>query len=315
MLFGKYAFSCTLENDAILPEYKGSTFRGIFGHALKQIVCALKRQECDECILGQSCLYTSVIEPKSWPVKEGKKSKTVAPPHPYVIEPDPDVRTKYSQGESFGFNLILFGKVNESLPYFIYAFDQVGRRGIGRKVEGKRACFSLDCVETNGMACYEKDERKIHNPSNPQKLCLSDFKKEIDHNIHQVSISILTPLRIKHENHLEASLPFHVLTRAMLRRVSSLLAYYGDGEPNLDYRGLTKRAMIVDTVQSNLGWFDWRRYSNRQDQSMLMGGIVGKVTYAGDLKEFLPLIRFCEMTHLGKQTTFGLGKISMEIVP
>ena len=44
---------------------------------------------------------------------------------------------------------------------------------------------------------------------------------------------------------------------------------------------------------------------------MLMGGMVGNVTYSGDLAEFLPLIRFCEKTHLGKQTSFGLGKIEI----
>ncbi|MFH1117074.1 MAG: CRISPR system precrRNA processing endoribonuclease RAMP protein Cas6 [Pseudomonadota bacterium] len=36
---------------------------------------------------------------------------------------------------------------------------------------------------------------------------------------------------------------------------------------------------------------------------------MGRVTYEGRLGEFLPLIRFCETVHLGKATTFGLGKI------
>ncbi|OGP82815.1 MAG: hypothetical protein A2V87_10495 [Deltaproteobacteria bacterium RBG_16_58_17] len=44
---------------------------------------------------------------------------------------------------------------------------------------------------------------------------------------------------------------------------------------------------------------------------MLMGGMVGRAVYAGDLVEFLPLIRFCERVHLGKQTAFGLGRISI----
>ena len=42
MLYGKYRFSCRLENDAVLPFYKGSTFRGVFGIALKKVVCAGK---------------------------------------------------------------------------------------------------------------------------------------------------------------------------------------------------------------------------------------------------------------------------------
>jgi len=68
----------------------------------------------------------------------------------------------------------------------------------------------------------------------------------------------------------------------------------------------------VTTETNDLAWCDWERYSQRQDQRMLMGGITGKVVYRGALGPFVPLLRFCEYTHLGKATTFGLGKIHME---
>ena len=42
---------------------------------------------------------------------------------------------------------------------------------------------------------------------------------------------------------------------------------------------------------------------------MNLGGLTGAVTYKGPLDEFLPLIEFSEMVHIGKQTSFGLGKI------
>jgi len=97
----------------------------------------------------------------------------------------------------------------------------------------------------------------------------------------------------------------------MLRRISSLNQYHGDGEPPLDYRGLVERARSVEIKESALTWHDWRRYSNKQDQSMLMGGMVGQVTYKGNLTGYLPLLRFCEKVHIGKQTSFGLGKIEL----
>ena len=120
---------------------------------------------------------------------------------------------------------------------------------------------------------------------------------------------MVTPLRLKYENRLKADLPFHVMARAMLRRVSSLFNSYGAGEPNLDYSGLVKRAEEIRIVEDNLRWYDWRRFSFRQEQSMLMGGVVGSVTYEGKMGEYMPLIDFCSEVHLGKQTTFGLGKI------
>lgn len=75
-----------------------------------------------------------------------------------------------------------------------------------------------------------------------------------------------------------------------------------------------RRAEKVRIVDADLRWFDWRRYSFRQDKAMLMGGMVGSVTYEGKIGEYMPLIEFCSEVHLGKQTSFGLGKIETEIV-
>jgi hypothetical protein len=82
MLFGRYHFYGTFEDEAVLPVFKGSTFRGVFGVALKKVVCALKQQECAACLLREQCLYARIFETPSRP-GDGRPS----PPHPFVIEP------------------------------------------------------------------------------------------------------------------------------------------------------------------------------------------------------------------------------------
>ncbi len=62
MLYGNYRFHCRFDAAAELPPYKGSTFRGVFGHALKRVVCALKRQECPACILRERLTRSEGIE-------------------------------------------------------------------------------------------------------------------------------------------------------------------------------------------------------------------------------------------------------------
>lgn len=310
MRYGSYRFTSILEGDALLPEYKGSTFRGTFGHALKRVVCALRREDCTDCLLRGKCIYAFVFE-TPLPEQESRAApriRVAAPPHPYVIEPPQTPQTRYEKGDSFDFNLLLFGRANDYLPYFIYAFDQVGRLGVGRAVDGKRAAFALRDVTAEGKVVYAAENGKIM-PGNFFRE-LSTEPGEVEDGCSLLELTIHTPLRLKYQNRLEAELPFHVLVRAMLRRVSSLCRYYGNGEPPLDYRGLVTRAQNVATKSSALRWFGWKHYSNRQEQSMFMGGMIGRAVYAGDLAEFLPLIRFCEKVHLGKQTAFGLGKIS-----
>lgn len=311
MLYGKYNFHCQLDSEANLPYFKGSTFRGVFGRALKKVVCALKLQECSDCLLKHKCLYSQVFE--TIEVTRPVNLKMSAPPHPFVIEPPLIEETKFPEGASFDFNLLLFGEVNSSLPYFIYAFDQMGKIGIGRRTNGKRGAFSLNKVLCEKELIYSNTDKVLKTGKEVCSLTLSKTKENSEKKL-RVKLTLETPLRIKYENKLKAELPFHIIVRAMLRRISSLLNYYDSGEPDLDYKGLVKRACDIRTASSNLRWFDWKRYSFRQDQEMLMGGIAGTVTYEGTMEEYLTLLDFCSKVHLGKQTTFGLGKIKAEVV-
>jgi len=311
MLFERYDFTCRLETDAHLPYYKGSTFRGVFGRALKKVVCALKKQKCDTCLLYTKCVYAQVFET---PVSTNSKDSRIAsPPHPFVIEPPLTGKTYFPAESTFDFALLLMGEVNNFISYFIYAFEQMGRIGIGKKINGHRGRFLLENVRCNEAVIYSSYDQKLKMSGPVGKLELKETKISPDKNIC-LKLNLKTPLRLKFANKFQADLPFHLLVRAMLRRISSLMNVYGNGEPPLDYSGLVKKAQAVKTAEKNLLWYDWQRYSFRQDKKMLMGGITGSVTYDGCIGEYLSLIDFCEQVHLGKQTTFGLGKIELELI-
>jgi hypothetical protein len=310
MLFGEYHFHGVLEDEAILPPFKGSTFRGVFGWALKEVVCALKRQECPTCLLRRQCVYTQVFESPP----EVQPQGAPPPPHPFVIEPPLDSRTQLAAGEHFDFTLLLFGPATQYLPYFVYAFQAMGKRGIGRQVQGRRARFRLLTVSspTAGRVYSQEDNILLSGGTVHLHLDGSDHAAQSS---GELTLTLLTPLRLKFQNHLQAELPFHVLVRACLRRVSLLFTCFGEGEPRLDYKGLIIRAQEVPILRSSLRWFDWQRYSQRQDQAMLMGGLVGSIIYQGNLGEYAPLLRFAEKVHLGKATTFGLGKVRLSTAP
>ena len=283
MLFGSYHFVCQLTEDATLPPYKGSTIRGIFGRALKKATCVLKKQECKSCLLRKNCLYAILFD-------------TGNIPPPFVIEPPLVDTTHFKKDDIFDFHLILFGEINKKLPQIISAFKEAESFGFGKAINnGKKGSLRLKEVRKDlytELKVPVLRENKTHTT--------------------QLKINLLTPLRLKFRNKLSVDLPFHVLIRAVLRRIFTLFSYYGEGEPELDYAGLVRKAESVKTVKSDISWFDWRRYSFRQDQAMLMGGIVGSITYEGDIGEFVPLIQLCEKLHAGKQASFGLGKIRTE---
>lgn len=310
MRFGKYTFHFESGSAAELPPFKGSMLHGAFGHSLKRIVCVLRGRQCTTCLLKESCLYPRVFETRLM-APPGHNPKT-ALPHPFVLEPPTDERTVFQKGDSLAVNLLLFGEVNTLLPYFVHVFDKMGEAGMGRRVNGRRTQFHLSRVSLGERIIYTDQQGHVKLPNELPKLSVEKIgggAENKDLGGRKLRIELETPLRLKFANRLAGELPFHVLVRAMLRRAAALLTAYGGGEPALDYQGMVRLAEKVPAAAADITWTECRRYSNRQKTAMQLGGLTGWVEYDNVTLDFQPLIDFCSRVHIGKQTTFGLGKM------
>ncbi|MBF0497396.1 MAG: CRISPR system precrRNA processing endoribonuclease RAMP protein Cas6 [Deltaproteobacteria bacterium] len=307
MLYGAYHFHSVFQNDASLPEYKGSTLRGALGVALKKIVCALKRQDCPDCLLRSACIYFKIFESTELDSNTLPPAKAITPTHPFVIQPPLTTSRVFHPYEPFDFTLLLFGPANDYLPYFVYAVELMGESGLGRRQKEGRGAFQLLNITKNGEDIFDPELNRM-NFSPPEHILPDYFSAE---ECSRLTIELKTPLRLKYRSGYLDRLPFHHLIRAGLRRARALNILFGRGDPDLDYRGLISRAEAISTVDSNLHWHDWERYSNRQQRRMKLGGLVGRITYEGPLGEFMPLIRYAERVHLGKGTSFGLGWVTI----
>jgi hypothetical protein len=238
------------------------------------------------------------------------------------------------------FGLVLMGRAIEYLPYVIFAVSEMARRGLG----ADRASFellevvALDLIEGARTIYCGESRRMTTSADGGCKLSdligsrLAQLAAEVNGQgelgrtslkpgrapAEEVAGSVLrlhfvTPTRIRVEGDLQAGLSFELLVRNLLRRVSLLAAVHGCAPLRLDFRGLIERARQVETVKSRLSWWDWERYSNRQQTKMKLGGFVGEIEYAGDaIVEYLPLLVAGETLHVGGSTAFGLGKYEVD---
>ncbi len=308
-IFSCFSFLIRAESSIELPSYKGSTFRGGFGHAFRRACCTTAKKDCSDCLLKNTCVYSWVFET---PVPDDAQimRKYFAAPHPFVIEPPNGGRRTYETGEQLDFRLVLIGRAVDYLPYFVYSFHQLGKMGIG-KGRGK---FRLEKVihesvpadaEEPGTVIYEGRNGTLIPPEAPVSWPEIIDPKSPD----RLHISFLTPTRIKYQGRLTRDLEFHVFFRNLLRRIS-LLSYFHCGQrlDDSEFRELIDRAKEVRTVKHGLYWHDWNRWSNRQGTRMKMGGFMGEITYEGDFEPFWPYIRLGEYVHVGKGSSFGLGR-------
>jgi hypothetical protein len=62
----------------------------------------------------------------------------------------------------------------------------------------------------------------------------------------------------------------------------------------------------------NLRWLGIRRKSRTQPVQHDQSGFIGKITFEGDIREFLPLIVLGEYVHVGEDAVFGNGWYMIE---
>jgi hypothetical protein len=304
----RHLFTLTPLDHLKLPPYKGSTLRGGFGHAFKRVVCTFRDRPCDGCLLKHRCVYAYVFETPP-PENTTKMTKYLRAPHPFVIEPPMEEKELFRPGEPLTFGLVLVGRALDYLPYFVYAFEELGKMGIGRG-KGK---YRLEAVTLNGETVYDgaSGVLKSREPG-PYPVGVSvdldRANEEITDNGQQTRITFLTPTRLVHEGNLDPDPAFQTIFRTLLRRLSMLSYFHCGQELEVDYRGLIERAGEVGIVAKRTRWHDWERYSARQDERMKLGGFVGEMTFSGVPPEFLPFLEVGELVHVGKGTGFGLGR-------
>ena len=302
----QYRVILTAREPIFMPHYSGSTLRGAFGQAFRRIVCTRRAAECTDCTLASVCPYAYIFE--TAPPEDATHLRTYsAVPRPFVIDPL-ETHGDYQAGDSLEFLLTLVGRAIDYLPYFIVSFREMGEIGLGRG----RGRFQLTEVigETgadSSRTIYSWETEMISNFDN--SLCLEDMQPEIASWAgDRISVQLLSPTRIIYEGRLMNELPFHVFLQRLLGRISSL-SYFHCGESlEMDFKEFIAQATLVEITKSRLSWYDWTRYSSRQDRRMKLGGLLGSVTYSGELEPFLPFIALGQYVHVGKNATFGLGK-------
>lgn len=305
----RYHFDLEAIDVLHMPAYQGSTFRGGFGHSFKQLVCfQADWKACTPCVRRNDCPYGYIFETTAPP--DGPDLHHLHEiPSPFVIEAPSDEQRVYQPGERLGFDLVLIGRAISYLPYMLMAFQNLGRAGVGQP----RGRYALQRIS---MMHPWRDEQALVFDGVDIALGGHDVSVHWDDvaayattlPTDSITLRFLTPTRVKYQQAYVVQPAFHVLMRALLRRLSALLLFHCGTAFTGDPRALIAAAEQVVITRSNVRWVDWERFSGRQRQRMILGGFVGDITYQGDLTPFRELLAAGMLVHVGKAAVFGHGR-------
>ena len=286
-----------------LPPYAGSMLRGAFGHALLAL-SPLPHTDGQPCALHATCPYCQLFAAP--PLSGHSLQKFSHMPQPYVVEPPSGGARRLQAGETFDFALVLVGKALALLPTIVQAWQRALGLGLGRE---HTACTLVGILDENSLQRLPSKREQLSN------LTIGVPPAPALHT--QATLHFYSPLRLQVQGkpvragHLTA----RDLLIALARRTQLLCdVHLGAAAPQQDFARLSAQAAAIALHSDDLRWFDWGRYSQRQQQEMQLGGLLGSVQLRGDLAPFGELLHLGQWLHVGKNASFGLGGYRLQAV-
>lgn len=302
---GLFRFDLTVTDEIVLPPYKGFAFRGVFGTVLKELACVIPGEACPRCPFRHTCTYAYLFETSPADGVDGFRRFSNFP-RPYIIRPPGGDQRQFRRYDCMNFEFVLIGRASECLPQVIMTFEEIGRRGI-RNGSGR---FMIDSVTAIGaddseQVIYRKGT--LHGGALPLKSL--SFQQNENQSPSVATMEFKTPLLLEERGTVQTSPPcFALLFENLVRRIMLLQAGHGAGGMEIEpLDRLVERAAAAATKTSDLHWQSMERISNRQQSRLKTGGLLGGITFSGDLAPFVPYLRAGELIHVGKSTTFGFG--------
>ena len=167
--FADIHYQICFQGDGQLPAFRGATFRGAIGYALKRTVCHVRNTPCQQCPVVMNCIYSSLFEGVA---PSGRQIMRKYPniPQPFVLVLNHIDPENIHKGETCDFQVRLFGSAISHVPYLTYAIMQAGEQGLGKA----RIPFLLNSVSqqlSNGekTILYDASDNTIQ-PGQPDSL-------------------------------------------------------------------------------------------------------------------------------------------------
>lgn len=203
------------------------------------------------------------------------------------------------------FEIVLLGNAAQMGDLLIQTLSRTTILGLGVK----RSKFKLKSIiqTANGNILWTWNQGLLKNA----EIMMYDSHPFIS--CHFCSIQLKTPVRIRRDGELLLDFDFSTIIRNITQRIQAVTLGYGGSFDVKTAMLVNEKATFITNINTYLQRKDLARYSNKKEKTLDLSGMLGVMTAEGNLNEFVPWLLAAEMIHIGRNTTFGLGQISVVI--
>lgn len=316
----RYRFTARMAQGVRLPDYAGSLLRGQFGAALRGVACMTRQPTCTGCPLQTTCPYTQIFE--SLPPAGHTLQAFSAIPNAYIIEPPlppagllqarPEPGQTHpadlGQGDTLVFHMVLVGAAIGQLALVVFAWQRALAQGL-TKSRSPADLLQVDWVDNHGNPHTIWTAQHPVLASHPAAVTVPPVPPD---GLQAFTLHIRTPLRLQHQGKplRPDQLSPRTLVATAARRVALVLELHAH-QPQWGSQvpaAVAHAQTLTDSRQ--LQWFDWTRYSSRQQQEMTLGGVLGTWAVHGSPTAVAAVWSWLwlgQWLHVGKNATMGMG--------
>ena len=296
----KLHFAAQIAEDTVLPVNKVSALRGGMGEMLLRANCVRDRNcgSCDfetECIVRRTMYSKMEIRPVFM-----TRGDSVG----YVLECE-DYREKFSAGDIFTFNLILFGKTIVYFSQFLNAFYALGQRGLGKE----KGHFRItEVTNSKGEPVLDRDSVYMQKYVIASLGDYVQYREKVLAGKERIRIKFQSPLSLKYKGEQQERFRIEAVMSACRRRVYMLDCFEG-----IECDLPVDNSFIIPEEEAEMHRaVRVRRYSSRTDAGMELKGIEGELEISKPDPGSLQLLIAGELIHIGKNTSFGFGRYRLK---
>lgn len=312
MRYIRFSLNYKAISNVRFPQNPVNTFRGALGYRLIEISCIKKDfhdSNCHQCMIAKNCAYANCFATSQAHLPNKKFSNSKDIPHLMIIDSSVKTSGDINPNEAFTFHIQLFSHAINYFPYLALASSEVGKYGLGKK----RAPCELMSIkdEMSGKELWSEDKTSLKSPE-PVELTLEEPDVFSDTKEETISINFVTPVAFKDRatGGIQTKPEFNRIIGSLLRRYSAFQAT--EQHPiSWNFTEIASLSKKVKLISYELQPVHWARYSTKQKKKIPIDGVIGKATYHGPIKPFLPLLSLASIIRVGRSTTFGQGKISL----
>lgn len=284
-------------------KFVSALFNGLrrFDQFFRQTCCELGVNECYLCNRKSDCSYRSVFaqELSNDPDVVRRHQK---PPLPFAFK----ISQIEHSSSSIELSLVTVGSAINHLSVFNRAVRQLITAISGQYPDMATCISGVYCLD------YQSVRHKLGDSFSGEQGLVVLSSQEIMKNTveaEKIRLVLKSPLRLLAAGSMLRSMDFSAFLRSQLRRCSSLFAYYGDGELEIDFSGLATAVGQVKCINDGIHYSlpAWSRHSSQ-------AGLLGTSEFGRIVPGILPLLTLGSYLNAGKGASYALGAYCAESV-